>query len=45
VSLPLSGKQAVAQVWREARAVRHCSSEDLRVHSRNLEDTLLPLRV
>jgi hypothetical protein len=25
--------------------VRHCSSEDLRVHSRDLESIVLPLRV
>jgi hypothetical protein len=42
VNLPLSGKQAVAQVQREAHAVRHRSSEVLWVHSRNLEGTLLP---
>jgi hypothetical protein len=45
VDLPLSGKQMVAQVQREARAVRQRSSEDLRVHSRDLESILLPLRV
>jgi hypothetical protein len=45
VDLPLSGKQIVAQVQREARAVRHCSFEDPWVHSRDLESILLPSRV
>jgi hypothetical protein len=45
VDLPLSGKQAVAQVQRMTRTVRHRSSKNLRVHSRNLESILLPPRV
>jgi hypothetical protein len=45
VDLPLSGKQAVTQVQREGPAVRHHSSEDLRVQSRDLESILLPPRV
>jgi hypothetical protein len=45
VDLPLSSKQIVAWVQREARAMRHRSFEDLRVHSRDLKNILLPLRV
>jgi hypothetical protein len=45
VDLPLSGKQTVAQVQRETHVVRHCSSEDLQVHSRDLESSLLPPRI
>jgi hypothetical protein len=45
VDLPLSGKQTVAQVQREAHVVRHRSSEDLWVHSRDLESILVPPRV
>jgi hypothetical protein len=32
VDLPLSGKETVAQIQKQARDVRHRSSEDLRVH-------------
>jgi hypothetical protein len=35
----------VAQVQREAHVVRHRSSEDLWVHSRDLESILVPPRV
>jgi hypothetical protein len=45
VDLSLSGKQMVAQVQTETHAMRHHSSEDLRVHSRDLESILLPPRV
>jgi hypothetical protein len=45
VDLPLSDKQLVTQVQRKTHIVRHCSSEDLRVHLRNLESILVPLRV
>jgi hypothetical protein len=45
VDLPLSVKQAVAQVQRKAHAVSHRSSEDLRVHPRNHEGILLPPRI
>jgi hypothetical protein len=43
VDFPLSGMQTVAQVWREARAVRHSSSEHLWVHSRDLEGILFDI--
>jgi hypothetical protein len=45
VDLPLSGKQMVTQVQRDTGVVRHRSSEDLWVHSRDLESVLLPPRV
>jgi hypothetical protein len=45
VDLPLSSKQAVAQVQRKTHDVSHCFSEDLWVHSRNLEGILLLPRI
>jgi hypothetical protein len=42
VDLPLSGEPMVTQVQSETHAVRHGSSEDLWVHSRDLESILIP---
>jgi hypothetical protein len=45
VDLPLRDKQTITLVQRDACAMRHCSFEDLWVHSRDLESMLLPPRV
>jgi hypothetical protein len=45
VDLPLCGKLVVTQIQRKIHSMRHCSSEKLRVHSRNLESILLSPRV
>jgi hypothetical protein len=45
VDLPTSDKKMVTLVQRESHVVRHRSSEDLQVHSRDLESIILHPRV